>query len=135
MGTGKTRIDTASNLGIDFEVIPRLSIREGIEKGRTFWKRLWVNEETCPKWVDAISQYCYEYDEMKKSFGMTPIHNWTSHAADVHRYAAVVEDQMLNEDESLRDVPSDPIIDDSYVGNIPYEDGGDGDYENKRHPI
>jgi hypothetical protein len=28
-----------------------------------------------------------------------PYHDFTSHAADVHRYAALSEDQMTNEDE------------------------------------
>jgi hypothetical protein len=28
------------------------------------------------------------------------LHDFSSHAADVHRYTAVIEDQMINDDET-----------------------------------
>ncbi len=53
--------------------------------------------------MDAIAQYRREWDETKGMFRERPYHDWTSHAADVHRYAAIVEKEMM--DEKPRPVP------------------------------
>jgi len=45
-----------------------------------------------------MSQYRQEWDENRGMFTGKPYHDWTSHKADVHRYAAVVEDLMDNEE-------------------------------------
>jgi hypothetical protein len=95
--TGKTRLDTARDFGIIFDVVPSVSVESGIEKGRLFWSKLWVDENKCSKWMDAISQYRQEWDDKKGCFIEKPVHDWTSHPGDVHRYAAVVEDQMSND--------------------------------------
>ena len=43
----------------------------------------------------AVSQ---EWDENRGMFLEKPYHDWTSHAADEYRGAAVIEDQMNNDD-------------------------------------
>lgn len=109
MMTGKTRIDTAKELGINFEPVPKVSVESGIEKGKLFFSRLWINDpgiptpigeamKGVPYWLDAVLQYKQQYDEDNKIFMDKPIHDWTSHPADVHRYAALVEDLMTNDD-------------------------------------
>lgn len=96
-GTGLTKIETASKLGINFEIIPSLSVDDGINAGKLLWSRLWVNDNNCSYWLDAMAQYHQEWDELKGIFNHKPCHDWTSHPADIHRYAAVVESQMSNE--------------------------------------
>lgn len=95
--TGKSRLDTAREFGIHFEVVPSISVESGIEKGRLFWSKLWVDEKNCAIWMDAISQYRQEWDDRKGCFIERPVHDWTSHPGDVHRYAALVESLMTNE--------------------------------------
>ncbi len=97
IATGKTRWDTAKKLGIEFEVIPRVSVSDGIDKGKLMWSKLFIDEEKCSDFLDAIASYKTGYDDKKQMFSEQPIHDWTSHAADVHRYAAVCEDLMTNE--------------------------------------
>jgi phage terminase large subunit len=99
--TGKTRKETAAELKWEFEVVPKLSVDDGINAGRLFFARLWVNEADCGKWLDAIAQYRQEWDETRGMFLPKPYHDWTSHPADVHRYAAVIENQMTNDIPSL----------------------------------
>jgi hypothetical protein len=41
--------------------------------------------------VEALRQYQREYDEDKKAFRKTPLHNWASHPADAFRMLAVAE--------------------------------------------
>lgn len=98
--TGKTRIDTAKTLGVKFDIIPSMSVDDGIEAGRLAFNRLWVNEEKCTYFIDAISQYCQEWDDARGMFKDKPYKNWTSHMADMWRYAAIVEKYM-----------SDPVYD------------------------
>lgn len=96
--SGKVRIETARELGINFEIVPMINVIDGIDKGRLMWSRLWVDENNCDDWLNAISQYKSEWDEEKGKFGDKPVHDWTSHAADVHRYASLIEDKMTNDD-------------------------------------
>lgn len=96
--TGKTRYDSAKLLGIKFNVIPKISVDDGIDKGKLMFGRLWIDINKCENWIDLISQYKRDWDDNKKMFKEEPCHDFTSHAADVHRYAAIVEDKMNNED-------------------------------------
>jgi len=95
--TGKTRIETAESLGIKFKVVPRLSVIDGIDAGRMMFSRLWIDSRHCEAWLDTIGQYHREWDDEKKDFKKTPYSDWTNHAADEYRYAAVVENEMVNE--------------------------------------
>lgn len=70
---------------------------EGINAGRMFFERLWINEETCAPFLDAIAHYRRKWDDSKGMFKETLRHDWTSHAADVHRYAATDENRMRNQ--------------------------------------
>lgn len=92
--TGKTRLETADKLGWHFEVVPNIGIDDGINAGRLLFGRLWIDEETCAPFVEAIGQYRREWLEAKGTFGDKPEHNWASHPADMYRYAAVSEEQM-----------------------------------------
>jgi phage terminase large subunit len=96
LGTGKSRLEVAKELGINFEIVPNISIQDGIDAGRRFFKKLWVDKTNCKDWLKLIPQYTKEYDEDKKIFKDKPLHDWTSHGADEHRYASLVEDKMDN---------------------------------------
>lgn len=95
--TGKTRLETAAELGIDFEEVPNIGVQNGIDQARTLFGKLWVDKEKCKEFLKGIPQYTKEYNEEKKIFKNTPLHDWTSHMADQFRYAAVVIDKMNDE--------------------------------------
>lgn len=97
IGTGKTRLETARSLGWTFREVPEIGIDNGINALRLLFPRLWIDETKCEQFIDAIGQYRQEWDEKKGMFRDAPLHNWASHPADMGRYAAVVEDQMINE--------------------------------------
>lgn len=101
LGTGKSRLETAEDLGIRFELVPNLSVQDGIEQGRRWFAALWTDKEKCKQWIRAIPQYTKQYDEEKKIFKDKPLHDWTSHGADEYRYASLVFDQMTNSSEYL----------------------------------
>lgn len=97
ISTGKTRIDLAQDHGIDFDVVPKLGVEDGIERGRLTFSRLWVDSNNCSEWLDAMGQYRQAWDEKKGMFIEKPYHDWTSHKADIHRYASLIEDKMTND--------------------------------------
>lgn len=95
--SGKTRLDTARSLGINFEVVPSLSVESGIDHARRLFRRMWVDKDKCKEWIRLIPQYTKDYDEKKKMFKDTPLHDWTSHGADMYRYASLVIDKMTQD--------------------------------------
>lgn len=102
-GTGVTRKETASNLGWDFEVVPKLSFDDGINAGQLMFSRLRINEPTCEKFLDAIWQYRKAWDERLLTFKKEAVHDWASHPADVHRYAAISEAKMIDDDDEYEE--------------------------------
>lgn len=125
MATGKTRLDAAKGLGIEFEIVPRVSIDDGIDKARALWHRLWVDKTKCELFIDLISSYHREYDEDRNVLRANPVHDYTSHAADQLRYAALVVDQM-----TIEKLPEETVVEwqapQQYMGTE-----GDGD----KHPM
>lgn len=133
LGTGKTRLETARTLGIDFEVVPSLGVDDGIDLGRALWQHVWIDKVKCEIFLDFIGQYHYEQDEKKSMFKKVPVHDFTSHAADMWRYAAVVEDEMRSDD--FAPVPKSEIAtDDDYVGALDPEEENRPDGFGK-HPM
>jgi hypothetical protein len=61
------------------------------------WAHLWVDETHCHRSVDYADQYGRSGMRTWNAL-RTPYHDFTSHTADVHREAAVIEGQMVNED-------------------------------------
>jgi phage terminase large subunit len=97
LSTGKSRWETAKNLGIKFEIVPDIGVDNGIQAGKLMFSRLWVDSVHCSRWLDSVSQYRQEWDEKRGMFKDVPLHDWTSHGADEYRYAAIIEEQMRNE--------------------------------------
>ena len=92
LGSGKSRLEVAAELGLRFDIAPKLELADGINACRMKLGQLWVDEVKCAKWVDAISQYQKEWDNRAGEFKKKPLHNWTSHAADMTRYWAITPD-------------------------------------------
>src|SRR3990167_1308674 len=95
----QSRLEVAKDLGIEFQIVPKLSIQDGIDAGKRFFKKLYVDKTNCAEFLEAIPQYTRIYDEVLKTFKNTPLHDWTSHYADEHRYASIAERQFINEKE------------------------------------
>lgn len=92
----QSRLEVARDLGIDFKIVPNLSVSDGIDAGRRLFSKLYVDKTKCADWIEAIPQYTREYDEINKIFKNNPLHDWTSHYADEHRYAGLVYSQFSN---------------------------------------
>lgn len=86
---GKSRLDTARKLGINFHVAPNLSIEEGIHSTRQILHRCWFDAERCKEGLKSLRNYRKEFDESKGVYKNNPLHDWTSHFSDAFRYFAI----------------------------------------------
>lgn len=89
LGTGKSRIETARGLGLNFSVAKQLPIMDGIEAVRQVLGAAWFDKEKCGNGLSCLWGYQREYDDAHACFKDRPLHDWTSHGADAFRYAAV----------------------------------------------
>jgi len=111
-GTGKTRLATAKELWptMQWVVLRRLPVDDGIAKARAMFSRLYIDQAKCSRWLDAISQYRQEWDDNKGMFLEKPFHDWTSHGADEFRYTAEAEEEMRNDPVKVyHDAPLAPV--------------------------
>jgi phage terminase large subunit len=82
VATGRTRKSIASDLGIEFSVIPRIGNQmEGVEAVRTLLPVCWIDAIRCKQGITALENYRFEYVEDKKAFSSIPVHDWASHGA------------------------------------------------------
>jgi phage terminase large subunit len=89
LGTGKARIDVAREHGIRFRVAPKMSIDDGIEQTRNMLSRCWFDLLKTDHGIEALRQYCKQWDVKNRIFKDRPHHDWTSHAADAVRMGAI----------------------------------------------
>lgn len=89
LGTGKSRLDTARELGIRFKVGRKCEVEDGIEAVRNVLPLCYFSRETCQLGIEALSQYRKEWDDKNKCFRNHPLHDWTSNGADAFRYFAM----------------------------------------------
>lgn len=109
LGTGKSRKEVAGNHGIRFEVVPRLSIEDGIEAARVLIPRCWFDADKCDRGIEALKSYRKKYDDKLRTWSSSPLHDWASHGADAFRYLAIVADRKSLDLAPLKYGPSGVI--------------------------
>ena len=87
--TGKTRIETARELGIRFRTVPQHRVEDGIDAVRNVLPMCYFDQEKCERGIDALCSYRKEWDEQRKVFALRPVHDWASHGADAFRTFAM----------------------------------------------
>lgn len=88
LGTGRSRIETAGSLGINFDVAPNMPVKDGIDAVRMVLNRCYFDQRKTEVGRDALKQYQEKVDE-KRGVSLGPLHNWCSHAADGFRIGVV----------------------------------------------
>lgn len=97
LGSGKSRLETAQGLGINFQIAPKLTLEDGINAVRMAFNRFWFDETKCRRGLECISNYRRELNEKLGEFKAAPVHDWASHGADALRYLAVSSNLVSND--------------------------------------
>lgn len=106
LSTGKSRLDTARSLGINFKLVPDLPVDDGINAAQVTLGAMLIDKEKCAtddtvkkikSWLTSMKNYSREWDDKRGAYKDIPYHNWASHGADEFRYASIVADKMTND--------------------------------------
>jgi phage terminase large subunit len=88
-GTGRTRVETMTSMGLKPQLIPLAGKLDGIQAARSTLARCIFHPRTEENGIAALEQYRREWDDEKKTFRASEVHDWTSHLADAFRYLAM----------------------------------------------
>ena len=89
LGTGRSRLEQAGEMGLHFNVVKNIPIMDGIQAARSLFNRCWFDEQKCRLGLDCLATYHKEYDEINQVYKSRPVHDFSSHGADAWRYFAV----------------------------------------------
>jgi hypothetical protein len=95
MSTKISRWETASEHGIEFEVVDKLPLMEGIDAVREVLPRCWFNRATTQLGRRALEHYHKSYDAKGEVFSETPAKSWANHGSDAFRMLAVIVDSII----------------------------------------
>ena len=94
--TGKTRKEQAASLGFWFDVVPKISVMDGIDSVRMFFGIFRYNKSNCGNIIDCLTSYIIEYEQKMNIFKQKPLHDWASHGSDATRYASIVWEEGMS---------------------------------------
>lgn len=87
-GGMKTRRQIASDLGLRFTPLTKMSKDEGIENARAVIYRCYFDAKKCEEGIDCLRAYHRKWDDMAGTYIDHDEHDWASDAADAFRYMA-----------------------------------------------
>lgn len=88
-GKAKSRIQTLVDLGRKPRVVPAQKLGDGVQAVRALLPSVVFDEKKCERGLECLRQYRREWDDDRKVFRDTPLHDWASHGADAFRYLAL----------------------------------------------
>lgn len=88
-GTGKTRVESMQALGLHPQLVPWATFADGIEAARRTLPLCVFHPRTEETGLAALEQYRREWDDEKKAFRATDVHDWTAHPAAAFRYLSL----------------------------------------------
>lgn len=88
MGSGRSIQELMKEAGRKVQIVPRLSVQDGINAARTIFPNCWFDAEKCADGLTALRRYRYDVDADGK-YSKTPLHDQYSNGADAFRMLAV----------------------------------------------
>lgn len=113
-GTGRTRVETMQGLGLKPQVVPLASKLDGINAARKTLARCVFHPRTEEEGIAALEQYRREWDDDKKTFKATEVHDWASHLADAFRYLSMAW-RAIPEPKDEKPRPVFATVEDGFV--------------------
>ncbi|MES2409005.1 MAG: hypothetical protein V4509_01750 [Patescibacteria group bacterium] len=103
----RSRLEIARDLGINFDIVPDMSVYEGIELARSLISKCWFDEKKCKYLVKCLLNYVKKYNEQYNVYSDQPLHNWASHSADAFRMLGCIYSQRVGGVKSLAEIENE----------------------------
>lgn len=87
--SGRTRIETMREYGLNPQLCHSATKMDGINAARKTLARAVFHARCEDQGISALEQYRREWDDEKKAFKASEVHDWTSHLADAFRYLSL----------------------------------------------
>lgn len=71
-------------------IVPRNDVEDGIAAARWLLEQPMRVHSRCGEALETLAAYRYDWDEESQTFGVRPVHDFSSHTADAFRYLACV---------------------------------------------
>ena len=95
MGTGKTRLETADQLGISFTLVPKVQNKaDSIQAARTILNSCWFDAERCNSGIVKLQNYRREWNDKLGTYMRNPRSDENCHAADAFQCLAMGWDMI-----------------------------------------
>lgn len=88
-GTGRTRVETMESFRLKPQLVPMATFLDGINAARLTLKKTVFHPRCEEKGIAALEQYRREWDDEKKAFKQTDVHDWTAHLSAAFRYLSL----------------------------------------------
>jgi hypothetical protein len=88
-GSGKTRVETMQGFRLNPMLVTFASFQDGINAARRLLPLCVFHTRTEETGIAALEQYRREWDDEKKAFRASDVHDWTAHPAASFRYLAL----------------------------------------------
>lgn len=112
LGSGVSRIETARNMGLNFDCLPtNRDVAGGIDAVRRMLDYCWFDASRTEAGIKALQAYRREWNDKVGAFSDHPLHDWSSHASDAFRTGAVAwaADKMGENANSLSSFSNNAI--------------------------
>lgn len=94
--TGRSAKEILEDLGWRVEVLPNMSVEEGIRATRMMLKQTYIDRVKCARLIECLKRYRRAIPSTTNE-PAGPLHDQYSHGADMTRYIAMAAPQMDNE--------------------------------------
>lgn len=101
LGTGVSRMESAQNLGLNFNVIAKGSVEDRIEAIRSCLSRCWFDNPKCSHGVDALKGYRSEEDLKNQTLKEKIVKDWTCHPTDAFGLIPQAEQQCRQHQDTV----------------------------------
>jgi phage terminase large subunit len=104
--TGKSIIEQFLANGIRPQMVPEMSLQDGIEAARMVLPFCWFDEGVTYEGLEHLRAYMRDWDEKTQTFRSRPKHDQHSHAADAFRYLALSAGKVMGKSHQGHKMPT-----------------------------
>lgn len=97
---GLTVLNEAEKLGLQFEIVGKKAVSDGINAARAIFKRVHFHETNCHFGILALQSYHRVWNMDLKCFSDFPKKDWSRDGADAFRYFALAWSDMFVENQT-----------------------------------